>query len=152
MSVLETKFKSHPHANHFLLLSEMILGCQQSQVPHHFPNFFPQIEICRLEDEWTPCKSPCWPPVYLEPFNVILCCTHHRLDGAGSPGEHLLGWLWFLSGPFSCIWGQSKRFDVSSMAEMEQVKQVANLCWVQRGKKNPNPANQTERLLIKTKD
>lgn len=42
-----------------------------------------------------------------------------------------------------------KRIDVNATAETELVKQVASRHWVQGRKK---PANQTERLLIKTKD
>lgn len=46
-----------------------------------------------------------------------------------------LVFLWL----FSFIWGQLEWLDVNSMADMEQVKQVANLGLLQRGKKKNQP-------------
>lgn len=59
MPVLETKFKSHHHANGFLLVSETIPWVPTVQGPVSLPKAIcvcPQMEISRLELKLSPCK------------------------------------------------------------------------------------------------
>lgn len=103
---------------HLILMQMTFSWCRKgsprsprSGVPSRFPEavcFFPQIEVRRLEEQQTPCESPCWLPAYLESFNFTLRCTEQWLDSAGSWVGRLLGWLWFFPSHFRAFGGNQR--------------------------------------------